>query len=203
MIFELIVGALSLSTCVLAVLPSINTTTEGHTFHVVTSTTEASSFQLRLRPNQYDSSFGYPPGSFHYVGIDAADTVLVASLKDGVLYSKGRNADGSLYDLGPTGYINLQEAVGTSSSYLFSFANATIYPPALDSGWVLSSRDGGETHELLHTEPDGVIYGWRLCIADFDLDYGPWSYLEYFTYTGTPTFDSYCEPVAIQASIAK
>ncbi|KAL7916790.1 hypothetical protein GGI35DRAFT_434002 [Trichoderma velutinum] len=201
--FALIAAALGLSTYASAAPLSVNTTTESYTFHVVTGTNEDSNFQLRLRPNQYDVDFGYPPGSFHYVGVDANDTVLVASLNDGVLSSQGRNADGSFYDLGPTGYINLQQTVGTSSSYLFSFANATIYPPALDAGWLLGPSDGGDTYELLYTEPEGVVYGWRWCIADFDLDYGAWSYVEYFTYTGTPTFDSDCVPATILATVAK
>ncbi|KAL7941111.1 hypothetical protein V8C42DRAFT_335793 [Trichoderma barbatum] len=201
MIFALIAAALGLSTCVLAAPPSINITTESYTFHIVTDTSEDTSFQLRLRPNQYDVIFGYPAGTFNYVGIDAADPVLIANLRDGILYSQGRSADGSLQDLGPTGYINLKEIVDTSSSYLFSFVNATIYPPALDAGWVLSPKN--DTYELLYTEPEGVSFGWRLCIADFDLDYGPWSYLEYFTYTGTPTYDHYCVPAIVQATVAK
>ncbi|EHK23040.1 uncharacterized protein TRIVIDRAFT_222299 [Trichoderma virens Gv29-8] len=203
MMLALIAAALGLSTCAFAAPLSINTTTESYSFHVVTATSNSSNFQLRLRPNQYDVDFGYPAGTFHYVGIDAADAVLVANLRDGVLYSQGRDADGSLYDLGPTGYINLKESVGTSSSYLFSFVNATIYPPALDAGWLLSPSDGGATYELLYTEAEGVVNGWRWCIADFDLDYGPWSYLEYFTYTDTPTFDSYCVPATVLATVVK
>ncbi|KAL6796331.1 hypothetical protein GGI42DRAFT_331350 [Trichoderma sp. SZMC 28013] len=201
--FALIAAAFGLSTMAFAAPLAINTTTESYTFHVVTGTNTDSNFQLRLRENQYDVALGYPAGSFHYVGVDAADTVLTATLKDGVLYSQGRNADGSFYDLGPTGFINLKETVDTSSSYLFSFVNATIYPPAIDPGWLLSSSDGGDTYELLYTEPEGVVNGWRWCIADFDLDYGAWSYVEYFTYTGTPSFDSDCVSATILATVAK
>ncbi|KAK4062011.1 uncharacterized protein Triagg1_10174 [Trichoderma aggressivum f. europaeum] len=201
--FALIAAAFGLSTIAFAAPLSVNTTTESYTFHVVMGTNNDSNFQLRLRENQYDVEQGFPAGSFHYVGVDAADAVLAAKLKDGVLYSQGRNADGSFYDLGPTGFINLKESVGTSSSYLFSFANATIYPPAVDAGWLLNSPDGGDTYELFYTEPEEVINGWRLCIADFDLDYGAWSYVEYFTYTGTPSYDSNCVPAAIKATVAK
>ncbi|OPB36177.1 hypothetical protein A0O28_0109530 [Trichoderma guizhouense] len=204
--FALIAAAFGLLSTIASAAPlSINTTTESYTFHVLTGTNKDSNFQLRLRDNQYDPAFGYPVGTFHYVGVDANDTVLVANLRDGLLYSQGQNADGSFYDLGPTGYINLQQTVGTSSSYLFSFVNATIYPPALDAGWLLSpiDSDAGDTYELLYTEPEGVVNGWRWCLADFDLDYGAWSYVEYFTYTGTPTYDSYCVPAQILATVAK
>ncbi|PNP51261.1 hypothetical protein THARTR1_08165 [Trichoderma harzianum] len=203
--FALIAAAFGLSTFAFAAPLSINTTTESYTFHVVTGTNRDSNFQLRLRENEYVVEAGFPPGWFNYVGVDATDKVLVASLKDGVLYSQGRNADGSFYDLGPTGYIHLDETEGTSSSYIFSFANTTIYPPAVDPGWLLSSSDGGDTYELIYKEPEGVVGGWRWClpVLDFDLDYGAWSYVEYFTYTGTPTFDSDCVPATILATVAK
>ncbi|KAL6691210.1 hypothetical protein J3F84DRAFT_387114 [Trichoderma pleuroticola] len=201
--FALIAAAFGLSTFAFAAPLSINTTTESYTFHVVTGTNHDSNFQLRLRENQYDIESGFPPGSFNYVGVSATDRVLAARLEDGVLYSQGRNADGSFYDLGTNGYINIKDSDGIFSSYLFSFANATIYPLAVDPGWLLSSSDGGDTYELLHKEPEGVVNGWRWCLADFDLDYGAWSYVEYFTYTGTPTFDSDCVPATILATVAK
>ncbi|KAL7928432.1 hypothetical protein V8C35DRAFT_318269 [Trichoderma chlorosporum] len=203
MMLSLIAAALGLFTCALATPISLKTSTERYTFRVFTGNNKHSNFQFRLRPNQYDTELGYPAGSFFYVGIDATDPVLVANLRDGVLYSQGRNTDGSFYDLGPTGFINLQQTVNTSSSYLFSFANATIYPPALDAGWLLTSTDAGHTYELGYTKQEGAINGWRWCIPDFDLDEGPWSYVEFFNYTGTPTFDSDCSPATVVATVAK
>ncbi|KAH8883711.1 hypothetical protein GQ53DRAFT_811309 [Thozetella sp. PMI_491] len=53
----------------------------------------------------------------------------------------------------------------------------------------------------VHAQPDGILSGWRLCVADFDSQYGPWSFLQYVTYTGTAIGSRYCEDVTVQTTI--
>ena len=182
------------STLALALAASTSaqiTTTEAElTFHVVSTNAATNNRNLQLRPNQYETESGFPPNTFYYV--------LVANLTSAILSS---------VVVGTTeheGYLNIQEQFPDSNTtqFLFSFANATSYPPATDPNWQLTNL-GDDSYALFHAEPLNTIYGFVLCEASFDLDEGgPWFDLTYVTYTGTPAaLDPSCEFVGIRTTI--
>jgi len=166
------------------------------TFSVVSSNPLTNNRTLQLRPNQYETELGFPPNTFHYVGLDSTSPVLVANLTSGGLYSETGGT------ISHQGYLNLQEeySVGNTTQYLFSFGNVTSYPEATDPDWRLLVA--GEDYALFHDEPDGVVNGFVLCEADFDLDEGgPWYDLTYVTYTQSPAELDNCEFVGIQSTL--
>ncbi|KAH8878968.1 hypothetical protein GQ53DRAFT_789600 [Thozetella sp. PMI_491] len=179
------------------------TTTEGGlAFNIISNNPETNGRSLQLRPNQYETEYSFPEGTFHYVGLDDSSPVLLADLESGGLFSEERGEDGVLTDLGPTGYLNVKTIVDTTTQYLFSFANATIYANATDPGWLLRLAGDDGTYVLFHDVEVGLVNGFQLCKADFDLNYGPWWVLQYYTYTSTPVEFPNCEPVGVYTIVA-
>jgi hypothetical protein len=194
MLSKSIITALALATSVSA--QTITTVDAVLKFHVVSSNNLTNNRPLQLRPNEYETEFGYPKNTFSYVGIDSTSPVLHANLTSGVLYSEGKGT------ISHNGYLNLQQEypVGNTTQYLFSFANATTYPNATDRDWYIANLGGEGPYGLYHDEPDGIVNGFVLCEADLDLDNGPWYDLTYVTYVQDNATLPGCEFVGIQVA---
>lgn len=124
--------------------------------------------------------------------------MLLANLTSGILSSETSGIVGHL------GYLNEEQEfdVGNTTQYLFSFGNTTVYPPATDPDWYLTTLGEDGTYGLYHDEPEGLVNGFVLCEADFDLDDGPWYDLTYVTYSDAPAELDNCEFVGIQTTVA-
>jgi hypothetical protein len=202
MFCKLIICALALAINVFAASPI--TSAAGLVFDVrlVKQTTSGGPFYLAVRLNEYNPSIGLPPFFDYYVGVDTQSPRLVGNLEAGVLYSQGIGPNGEPYDDTYTLYINLEESISNGSAYTTGFGNITADASFRDDGWQLTPSGGdATTYDLTQSEPDGTLGGWRLCVADFDTEYGPWSALQYITYTGTPGETEYCEDVLVQTTI--
>jgi len=192
---------LALTIDVLATSPI--TSASGLVFNVLLTEqpTTGGPFDLAVRLNEYNPEIGLPPFFDYYVGVDTKSPRLVGNLESGVLYSQGIGPNGEPYDNTYTLYVNLQETISNGSVYTVGFGNITADAGFRDDGWQLTpSGVDSTTYELTHSQPDGILGGWRLCVADFDSEYGPWSALQYLTYTGTPGETQYCEDVTVQTT---
>ncbi|KAI1173001.1 hypothetical protein F4777DRAFT_581386 [Nemania sp. FL0916] len=149
--------------------------------------------QLRTNPN-FDGGF--------FVGIDASSPPLLANLADAALKSQARNVNNQLYDLGPTGYLNLRDETNGTQRYTVGFANASIWPGEVDSAWRLLGGEEDGTYALFHNEPLETVNGFLLCVADNDLDPGPWYQLYYYTYQQTPADFPDCESIGVRTTVA-
>lgn len=194
-------GVLALATSALAVSP----VTSAHelVFNVLlVNQTTGGPFDLAVRLNEYNPSIGLPPYFDFYVGVDPNSPRLVGNLESGALYSQGIGPNGEPYNDTYALYVNVETTSDNTTFYTTGFGNTTAYAGFLDDGWLLTPSDGdANTYELVHSQPSGTLSGWRLCVADFDLDYGPWSWLQYLTYTGTAAESQYCEDVTVQTTI--
>ena len=149
---------------------------------------------MQLRPNIFFEG-GY------FTAIDDSSPVLLGNLKNGGLYSQARNIFNQLFDLGPTGYLNLRREVDDTSQWSVGFANATLWPGAVEQEWNLSAPTNDGTYSLFHEEPLGVTHGFLLCNADIDLSNGPWFQLFYQTSAGSTTDFEGCESVGVRTSV--
>jgi len=202
MFYKRIASALALATGVFAVSPI--TSSDGLVFNVLLAnqTTAGGPFDLAVRLNEYNPSIGLPAFFDFYVGVDSNSPRLVGNLESGAMYSQGIGPNGEPYNDTYTLYINEEEGLGNTTVYTTGFGNITADATFLDDGWQLTPSGGdASTYELVHSQPDGILSGWRLCVADFDTQYGPWSFLQYVTYTGTPEESQYCEDVTVQTTI--
>jgi len=124
--------------------------------------------------------------------------------------SQARNEDNQLYNLGPSGYLNLREEVNTTSQYSFGFAtpNASIiessfFPPGkVEQDWYLLGGESDGTYSLFHNTGVGIVNGFILCEAVIDLENGAWYQLFYNTYTQTPADFPNCEYVGVRTTVA-
>ncbi|KAI8634509.1 hypothetical protein F5Y19DRAFT_413721 [Xylariaceae sp. FL1651] len=149
--------------------------------------------QLRVNPN-LDSGF--------FVGLDAASPVLLANFQSAGFKSQARGVTNQLYDLGPTGYLNLRDEINSTQRYTVGFANATQWPGEVERAWYLIGGATDGTYGLYHDEPIGVVNGFVLCTADHDLDPGPWYQLFYYTYNQTPAEFPKCEFIGVRTTVA-
>jgi hypothetical protein len=172
-------------------------TINGQLTFSVASTDPATNNRSLQRPNKYETSFGFPPNTFHFVGLDETSPTSRANLTSDTLSSETTNTTGHM------GYLNMktQYDVGNTTQYLFSFGNSTLYPNATNPNWILADLGKDNIYEVYHVVPKGLINGFVLCEASFDLDDGPWYDLTYVTYTSTPAELSGCEFVGIQGAI--
>ena len=203
MFWNRIISALVLATGIFAVSPI--TSADGLIFNVllVNQTTTGGPFDLAVRLNEYNPAIGLPAYFDFYVGVDPNSPQLVGNLVSGVLYSQGVGPDGEPYDDKYALYVNLEEDLGDTSVYTTGFGNITADATFQDDGWQLTSSGGDATaYELVHSQPAGILSGWRLCVADFDSEYGPWSFLQYVTYTGQPEESEYCKDVTVHTTVA-
>ncbi len=202
MIWKRIISALVLGAGVFAASPI--TSADGLIFNVLLAkqTTTGGPFNLAVRLNQYNELIGLPAFFDFYVGVDSNSPQLVGNLRSGALFSQGIGPHGEPYDDTYTLYVNVEEIFSNATVYTTGFGNITADATFLDDNWQLTPSGGdANTYELVHSQPDGVLGGWRLCVADFDSQYGPWSFLQYVTYTGTPEKTQYCEDVTVQTTI--
>ncbi|RFU33593.1 hypothetical protein B7463_g2766, partial [Scytalidium lignicola] len=204
MLYNRIVSALALATGVFATSPI--TSADGLVFNVVlvNQTTEAGGpFNLAVRLNEYNPSIGLAPDFDYYVGVDSSSPKLVGNLTSGALYSQGFTPDGELYDDDYVLYINVEMYDDSTTFYTTGLGNVTASSDFFDDGWLLVPSDGNTTtYDLVHSQPNGTIGGWRLCVATFNNDAGPWSWLQYFAYTGNTALESqYCEDIYVQTTI--
>jgi len=202
MFYKRIISALALATNVFAASPI--TSADGLVFQVlwVNQTTAGGPFDLAVRLNEYNPSIGLPAFFDFYTGVDSNSPRLVGNLESGALYSQGIGPDNEPYNDTYTLYVNVEQDLDTTTVYTTGFGNITADATLLDNGWQLIPSDGDDaTYELAHSQPDGILSGWRLCVADFDSDYGPWSFLQYVTYTGTPIGTEFCEDVTVQTTV--
>ncbi|KAJ8105885.1 hypothetical protein ONZ43_g7248 [Nemania bipapillata] len=107
-----------------------------------------------------------------------------------------------LYDLGPTAYLNLRDEINGTDRYTVGFANASTWPGQVDREWYLSGGAPDGTYDLFHDEPLGIVNGFVLCVADHDLEPGPWYQLFYYTYADIPADYPECEYVGIRTTVA-
>ncbi|KAI0876503.1 hypothetical protein GGS24DRAFT_220827 [Hypoxylon argillaceum] len=149
--------------------------------------------QLRTNPNL---------ASGFFVGLDATSPVLLSNLADAAVESQARNLYNQLYSLGPTAYLNLRDEINGTDRYTVGFANASTWPGEVDREWYLSGGAPDGTYVLFHDEPLGVVNGFVLCVADHDLDPGPWYQLFYYTYSEIPADFPECEYVGIRTTVA-
>ncbi|KAI1124152.1 hypothetical protein F5Y10DRAFT_250252 [Nemania abortiva] len=169
------------STCPFNYPVNLNTTESSNglvfTLASTNSVTNNRALQLRTNPNLNTGFF---------VGLDATSPVLLSNFADGGLKSQARNIYNQLYDLGPTGYLNLRDETNGTDRYTVGFANASVWPGQVDTEWYLSGGAPDGTYDLFHDEPIGIVNGFVLCVADHDLDPGPWYQLFYYTYSQVP-----------------
>jgi len=201
MFFKHIVNAL-LATGVFAASPI--TSANGLVFNVLLANhaTAAGPFDLAVRLNEYNPLIGLPSSFDFYVGVDSNAPKLGGNIKSGAIYSQGIGPNGEPYNDAYTLYVNVEEDLGSTTIYTTGFGNITADATFFDDGWQLTPSNGDDTtYELVHSQPDGTLSGWRLCVANFDAQYGPWSFLQYVTYTGTPEESQYCEDVKVQTTI--
>ncbi|KAK5989610.1 hypothetical protein PT974_07864 [Cladobotryum mycophilum] len=148
-------------------------------FNVITSDYKnADGVRLQLRPNQYETEYGFPAGSFFYLGVDKSSYNLVGTIQDGSLIS---------WTSGPTndkiGYLSLKEQWddGKTSQYIISFGNPKLYANATDNQWSLNDKVGVKPI-LVHGQDVNLTGRFQLCNADFNTKAGSWQYLSYITY---------------------
>ena len=205
MLSRLIAVSLAVSAGVSAAsCPIVTSTSSGLTLTIKTQFSVTNGRPLAGRLNEYDPSFGLPINATQYASVDVTSPTILGNLRDGVLHNQTRSADGTAVDLPPAAYINLEEAVETTNYYLVAFANSTLQP--LDDGWYLEDTGNGRTYDLHHNATAGLKSGWLLCLADWDLNYGPWYALEFYTYNGTMEVDSLhaaptCDYASVQAEL--
>ncbi|KAI0856898.1 hypothetical protein F4860DRAFT_491606 [Xylaria cubensis] len=148
--------------------------------------------QLRVNP--------FLEGGF-FVGVDASSPVLLANFEDAAFKSAARNEFNQLYDLGPTGYLNLRDEINGTSRYTVGFANASTWPGEVEKEWYLAGGSEDGTYAVYHQEPLETVNGFVLCQADHDLDPGPWYQLFYYTYAQTPADFPECEFVGVRTTV--
>lgn len=68
------------------------------------------------------------------------------------------------------------------TKYTVGFANATIWPGAVDKTWQLEAPNAEGEYSLYHDSPLEIANGFLLCVAKFDLTPGPWYQLLYTEY---------------------
>ncbi|KAF2149594.1 hypothetical protein K461DRAFT_49057 [Myriangium duriaei CBS 260.36] len=181
----------------------LNTTksAEGLTFNVISNNPLTNNRVLQLRPNPYSTG----AGNFSFVGIDAHSPVLLANFNSGKWVSQARNLENQIYDLGPTGYLNLRTTVNGTSQYTVGFADATVYPAAADEGWKLEAPNFTGTYGLYHAEGDGVANGFILCDAsqgNADVNVKGFYQLFYYVYSETPAELKGCEFIGVRTTVA-
>ena len=175
---------------------TLNTTTShnGLVFTIISNNPITINRAVQLRPNIFFEG-GY------FTAIDNSSPVLLGNLKNGGLYSQSRNLFNQLFDLGPTGYLNLRREVEGTSQWTVGFANATLWPGAIEEQWSVDAPTNDGTYSLFHDEPLEVAHGFLLCEAEIDLSNGPWFQLFYQTYTESPTNFEGCESVGVRTSV--
>ena len=183
------------STCPFNYPSTLNTTTShnGLVFTIISNNPLTNNRAVQLRPNPFFEG-GY------FTAIDNSSPVLLGNLRNGGLYSQARNIFNQIYDLGPTGYLNLRREVDGTSQWSVGFANATLWPGAVEQEWSLNAPTADGTYSLFHEEPLEVAHGFLLCDAEIDLNNGPWFQLFYQSYTGNPTDFGGCESVGVRTT---
>ncbi|KAI0550425.1 hypothetical protein F4679DRAFT_211292 [Xylaria curta] len=190
-------GALAQSSTCPFNYPAELNTTQSHNGLVLTlasnnPATNNRALQLRVNP--------FLEGGF-FVGVDASSPVLLANFEDAAFKSEARNEFNQLYDLGPTGYLNLRDEINGTSRYTVGFANATTWPGEVEREWYLAGGSEDGTYSVYHQEPLNTVHGFVLCQADHDLDPGPWYQLFYYTYAQTPADLPECEFVGVRTTV--
>ncbi|KAI1164706.1 hypothetical protein F5B18DRAFT_614133 [Nemania serpens] len=178
--------------------PSTLNGTQSHNgliFTIISNNPVTNNRAVQLRPNPYLE------GGF-FAGLDAASPVLLSNLADGALESQARDLYNQLYDLGPTAYLNQRDEINGTRRYTVGVVNATTWPGEVDRQWYLIGGDPDGTYGLYHDEPIGVAHGLVLCVADHDLDPGPWYQLFYYTYDLTPEDFPDCEYVGVRTTVS-
>ncbi|KAH8817298.1 hypothetical protein F5884DRAFT_778987 [Xylogone sp. PMI_703] len=204
MFSKYVVSALALATTGICASSPI-TSADGLVFNVLLTnqTTVGGPYELAVRLNEYNPSIGLPEYFDFYVGVDTSSPTLVGNLDDGVLYSQGIGPHGEPYNNTYVLYTNVETGVENTTFYTTGMGNVTADATFLDDGWQLVPVEGNATaYDLVHSQPTGTNSGWRLCVADFDTQYGPWSWLQYVTYTGDTAEESqYCKDVTVQTTL--
>ncbi|KAI0469371.1 hypothetical protein F4859DRAFT_487948 [Xylaria cf. heliscus] len=190
-------GALAQSsTCPFNYPAELNSTQSHNGLILTVASTNAATnnraLQLRVNPNL--------EGGF-FVGVDASSAVLLANFDNAALKSQARNDFNQLYDLGPTGYVNLRDETNGTSRYTVGFANASTWPGEVEREWSLSGGSEDGTYSVFHEEPLNIVNGFVLCQADHDLGPGPWYQLFYYTYAQTPAEFPECEFVGVRTTV--
>ncbi|KAL6875889.1 hypothetical protein HDV57DRAFT_161506 [Trichoderma longibrachiatum] len=177
---------------------NIVTTHAGLTFYLYDDSIPENNYRpLQLRPSS--------DGQFSYLAIDNSSPPLLANLDHGVLVSEGQASDGTIFDLGPKGflqnYTTIPLTVPTTVGQL-AFANTSSFPNASDSNWFLSGASGTNTYNLWRNEPVNTLNGVQICEADFDLneDGTPWYYFQYVDWVSY--YPPNCEFVAVLTNVS-
>ncbi|KAI0099309.1 hypothetical protein GGR51DRAFT_552040 [Nemania sp. FL0031] len=184
------------STCPFNYPVNLNATqsSNGLIFTIASTNPVTNNRALQLRTNPFlDGGF--------FVGLDASSSVLLSNFADGGLKSQARNLFNQLYDLGPTAYLNLRDETNGTDRYTVGFANASTWPGQVDAEWYLSGGAPDGNYDLFHQEPIGIVHGFLLCVADHDLDPGPWYQLFYYTYSQIPADFPECESIGIRTTV--
>jgi hypothetical protein len=185
------------STCPLNYPAEVNNTKShnGLVLTIASNNASTNNRALQLRPNPFLE------GSF-FVGVDASSPVLLANFREAGFYSQARDIFNQLYDLGPTGYLNLRDDTNGTQHWTVGFANATQWPGEVERAWYLAGGSEDGTYGLYHKEDLGVVHGFILCEPEVDLDNGPWLQLFYQTYTEFPTDTLKCESIGLRTTVA-
>ncbi|KAI1110978.1 hypothetical protein F5Y14DRAFT_427053 [Nemania sp. NC0429] len=178
--------------------PATLNATQSHNgliFTIISGSPVTNNRAIQLRPNPYLE------GGF-FAGLDATSPVLLSNLADAAVKSQGRDMYNQLYDLGPTAYLNLRDEINGTRRYTVGVVNATTWPGEVDRQWYLIGGAPDGTYGLYHDVPIGVVNGFLLCVADHDLEPGPWYQLFYDMYDYTPTDFPECEYVGVRATVS-
>lgn len=185
------------STCPFNYPATLNSTQShnGLVFTIASNNPVTANRAVQLRPNPNLE------GGF-FVGLDATSAVLLSNFDDAAIASQARDISNQLYDLGPTGYLNLRDEVNGTSRYTVGFANASTWPGEVENKWYLSGGSVDGTYSVYHEVPLATVNGFVLCEADHDLEPGPWYQLFYYEYTQEPADFPECEFVGVRTTVA-
>ncbi|OTB14737.1 hypothetical protein K445DRAFT_23264 [Daldinia sp. EC12] len=158
--------------------------------------------QVKLRPLA-----GLPAGGL--VVIDDLSPVLMTRFWNNSLYAVGRDKNNKVYELGPTGYLNMSSiSPHRFAKFDFLFANVTglpgpnALPMSVDTKWVLQREVNADvgTYKLIH-DAIAEIIGFSACPE------GPegkdrWYRLIYMaSYSGEQWDNPGCENVAVRTIV--
>lgn len=137
-----------------------------------------------------------------FVGLKADDSspVLLSNLKNGGWYSQARNDENQLYDLGPTGYLNLHDEQNGTQRYTVAFANASSQSTKVDLTWMLEAPNLTGTYGLYHQTPTETANGFIIC-TDSEVNGITFTQLFYYTYKSEPYTYPNCQFIGVRATV--
>ena len=180
----------------LSLIASASTALAAYPFQLNCTTPSAVFFRIDCYDNLHGRSLQLRKLSDgrQIVVIDAISPVLWAEVRNGIIYSQGRNDYNQRYDLGPVGHLINTTTTSTSSKQEFYFQNATKASKAT-KGFVLEFPTQDAVYSLYHRVPNDIVNGWIACkVADY------WQ-LFYYTYFSEPSNTKGCTFLGIEVGV--